>query len=200
MVCLWTCSPACGFAQDGGSDGAAVAGAAIGLYSGATLAGVAALIPCNQTISGVRCVRVGAALGGGVGLASGLALGLNDEEGVRDAYRRAGIGLAAGSLAVLALEPFVDRWSWGDVAAGAVFGSSIAAGGSGAWVGLAAGLGAGTLLWQLVPSVDLPDALGVGLLGMAIGAFSSWIVRAAEAGDDMAASDLPALTVRLGVP
>lgn len=177
-----------------------VAGAAIGLYSGAALGGMAALIPCNQTISGIRCVRLGTAFGGGVGLASGLTLGLNDSDGVWDAYRRAGIGLAAGSVFVLALKPFVDKWSWGDVGAGAVIGSSIAAGGSGAWIGLALGLGTGALLWQIAPSVDLPDAVGVGLLGMAAGGFVSWIARAIEAGEEGAQADLPLLAFRVGAP
>jgi hypothetical protein len=199
LLCIF--APSEGRAQEGeGSDASAVAGAAIGLYSGAALGGMAALIPCNQTISGVRCVRVGAGVGAGVGLASGLTLGLRDSDGVWDAYRRAGIGLAAGSLFVLALKPFVDRWSWGDVGAGAVIGSSIAAGGSGAWIGLAAGTGAGLLLWQLAPSVDLPDAVGVGLLGMAAGGFISWIARAIEAGNETPPSDLPGLSFRVAAP
>ncbi len=183
-----------------GSDGAAVAGAALGLYSGAALGGMAAMIPCNQTISGIRCVRFGAGFGGGVGLAAGLTLGLRDADGVWDAYRRAGIGLAAGSLAVIGLKPFVDKWSWGDVAAGGVIGSSIAAGGSGAWIGLAAGAGAGALLWWLAPPVDLPDAVAVGLLGMAAGAYVSWIARAIEADDEGAPADLLGLSFRVGAP
>jgi hypothetical protein len=35
---------------------------------------------------------------------------------------------------------------------------------------------------------------------MAIGGFTSWIIRAADAGSDTAASDLPVLTFNLGVP
>ena len=193
--------PRVGLAQGaGGTEGAAVAGAALGLYSGATLGGLASLIPCNKTLAGVRCVRGVTALGGGIGLASGIALGSEDQDAVWDAYRRAGFGLVAGSVAVLALKPFVDRWSWADVGAGAVIGSSIAAGGSGAWIGLVLGMGVGVGLWQVIPSFDLPEAISVGLAGMAIGGFTSWIIRAANAGSDTAAADLPVLTFNLGVP
>ena len=111
----------------------------LGLYSGAALGTLSSIIPCNQTLAGVRCVRTVATLGAGIGTMSGLALGLDDADAVWRAYGRAGIGLAAGSVFVLALKPFVDKWSWGDVGAGAVIGSSIAAGGSGAWVGLLVG-------------------------------------------------------------
>jgi len=203
VLALGAClgAPQVGLAQNvGGTDGATVAGAALGLYSGATLGSLASLIPCNQTLAGVRCVRGVAALGGGIGLASGIALGSADQDAVWDAYRRAGFGLVAGSVAVLALKPFVDRWSWADVGAGAVIGSSIAAGGSGAWIGLVLGMGVGVGLWQVIPSFDLPEAISVGLAGMAIGGFTSWIIRAADAGGDTAAADLPVLTFNLGVP
>jgi len=183
-----------------GSDGAKVAGAALGLYSGATLGGMASLIPCNQTMAGVTCVRTVAALGAGIGLVSGLTLGGEDAEAVWNAYRRAGVGLVAGSVAVLALKPFVDRWSWGDVAAGAVIGSSIAAGGSGAWIGLVLGTGVGVGLWQLIPTMRMPDAIGVGLIGMAVGGFTSWIVKAVNAGGDSSTADLPVLQFNVGVP
>ena len=186
--------------ETSGSDGATVAGAALGLYSGATLGGMASLIPCNQTMAGVTCVRTVAALGGGIGLVSGLTLGSEDAEAVWDAYRRAGVGLVAGSVAVLALKPFVDRWSWGDVAAGGVIGSSIAAGGSGAWIGLVIGTGIGVGMWQLIPTMEMPDAIGVGLIGMAAGAFTSWIIRAVNAGDGPSAADSPMMRFDVGVP
>jgi hypothetical protein len=141
---------------------------------------MASLIPCNQTYAGVRCVRLGAALGAGLGLISGIALGNADEDRVRSAYRRGGIGLVAGSAAVLALKPFVDRWSWGDVAAGAVIG----------------GVGA----WKLFPSVELPDAIGIGLVGMAAGAFTSWIVQAVDAGSDGGGASGTFLSFSFGSP
>lgn len=188
-----------GAAQEAdGSDGAAVAGAALGIYAGAALGGLSSIIPCNQTYAGISCVRTMTVLGGGIGLVAGATLGREDADAVWDAYGRAGIGLAAGSVAVLALKPFVNKWSWGDVAAGGVIGSSIAAGGSGAWIGLVAGAGVGVALWQLIPSVEMPDAIGLGLVGMAAGAFASWIVRAANAGDP--SEDVQVLQFDVAVP
>ncbi len=183
-----------------GSDGATVAGAALGLYAGAALGGLSSIIPCNQTMAGISCVRAVATIGAGIGLASGLTLGGQDADAVWDAYRRAGFGLVAGSVAVLALKPFVDRWSWADVGAGAVIGSSIGAGGSGAWIGLVVGTGVGVGLWQLIPTVELPDAISLGLIGMAAGGFTSWIIRAVNADDDTAAGDFPVFRLDVGVP
>jgi hypothetical protein len=54
-------------------------------------------------------------------------------------------------------------------------------------------------LWQAVPSFDLPNAVGLGLIGMAVGGFTSWVVRAVESGGEPA-SDLPVLQFDLGVP
>jgi hypothetical protein len=182
-----------------GSGEATVAGAALGLYTGAALGGLASLVPCNQTMAGISCVRTVAVLGAGIGLASGLTLGREDSDAVWNAYRRAGVGFVAGSAVVLALKPFMDRWSWADVAAGGVIGSSIGAGGSGAWIGLVVGMGVGVGLWQLVPSLELPDAIGVGLIGMAVGGFTSWILRAVDSGDSPP-SDLPVLQFDVAVP
>jgi len=183
-----------------GSGGSAAAGAALGAYSGFVLGGAAAWIPCNQTLSGIRCVRTGAGIGAGLGLASGLALGLADSGAVGDAYVRAGIGFAGGSLVFAALGPFLDRWSWKDVVAGGVLGSSIAAGGPGTWIGLALGSGVGVGLWQLVPGVELPDAVGVGLLGMAFGGITSWIVQAVQAGEDGSPAGPAVLSIHLAAP
>ena len=182
-----------------GSTEATVAGAAMGLYAGAALGGLSSLVPCNQTLAGISCVRTVAVLGAGIGLASGITLGREDSDAIWTAYRRAGVGFLAGSAVVLALRPFVDRWSWADVAAGGVIGSSIGAGGSGAWIGLVVGMGVGVGLWRLVPSMELPDAIGVGLIGMAVGGFTSWIIRAVDAGDSPA-SDIPVLQFDVAVP
>lgn len=189
-----------GSAAAQGSDGAAVAGAALGAYSGFVLGGAAALIPCNQTVSGLGCVRAGALVGTGAGLASGIALGLADSAQIEDAYARAGIGLAAGSLALVALEPFLDRWSWADVAAGGVIGSSIAAAGQGAWIGLAVGSGVGVALWQIVPGAGLPDAVGIGLLGMAFGGIVSWVAEAVDGDDEGSSPGTPIVSIRLPAP
>ena len=86
-----------------------------------------------------------------------------------------------------------------DVAAGGVIGSSIGAGGSGAWIGLGLGMIVGVGLWQWLPSMEMPDAIGVGLIGMAVGGFTSWIIRAVDAGDSPP-SDLPVLQFDVAVP
>ncbi len=182
-----------------GSGEATAAGLALGLYSGAALGTLSAIIPCNQTLAGIECVRTVATLGAGIGAMSGLSLGLQDSEAVWKAYERAGIGFAAGSIVVLALKPFVDKWSWGDVAAGGVIGSSVAAGGRGAGIGLLAGGAVGVALWQLSPDYDLPNAIGLGLIGMALGGFTAWVVNAVEAGDQPP-SDLAVLQFDVGVP
>ena len=172
----------------------------MGLYAGGALGGLASLVPCNQTMAGISCVRTVAVLGAGIGLASGVTLGRADSDAIWTAYRRAGFGFLAGSAVVLALKPFVDRWSWADVAAGGVIGSSIGAGGSGAWIGLGLGMVVGAGLWQwVVPSMEMPDAIGVGLIGMAVGGFTSWIIRAVDAGDSPP-SDLPVLQFDVAVP
>ena len=185
--------------ETSGSTEAAVAGAAMGLYAGAALGGLASLVPCNQTMAGISCVRTVTVLGAGIGLASGVTLGREDSDAIWTAYRRAGVGFLAGSAVVLALKPFVDRWSWADVAAGGVIGSAIGAGGSGAWIGLGLGMVVGVGLWQWLPSMEMPDAIGVGLIGMAVGGFTSWIIRAVDAGDSPP-SDLPVLQFDVGVP
>jgi hypothetical protein len=183
-----------------GSGGSAAAGAALGAYSGFVLGGAAAWIPCNQTISGIGCLRTGAGIGAGLGLASGIALGLADSDAIGEAYGRAGIGLVGGSLVVAALGPFLDRWSWKDVVAGGVIGSSIAAGSPGAWIGLVLGTGVGVGLWQLIPGVELPDAVSAGLLGMAFGGITSWIVSAVEADADGSPASPAVLSIHLAVP
>ena len=65
-----------------GSTEATVAGAAMGLYAGGALGGLASLVPCNQTMAGISCVRTVAVLGAGIGLASGVTLGREDSDAI----------------------------------------------------------------------------------------------------------------------
>ena len=68
----------------------------------------------------------------------------------------------------------------------------------GATGGLAAGSAVGAILWQAIPSFDLPNAVGVGLMGMALGSVGQWIARAVDANRD--AQPVPlSLTVPLKV-
>jgi hypothetical protein len=46
---------------------------------------------------------------------------------------------------------------------------------------LASGAAIGVVLWQAIPSFDLPNAAGVALMGMALGGVTSWVIRAVDA-------------------
>lgn len=178
-----------------------VAGAALGLYSGAVLGTAGALIPCGQTYAGIRCVRTGAGAAAALGLVSGIALGEADADAVWSAAEGAGIGALIGSAAMLGLKPFVHRWTWGDVAAGGVVGAAVGASGAGAGIGFAAGSVLGLALWKLSPAVDLPDAVSIALFGLAAGGMTHWLVRAVDAGERAETSASPTvLTLRIPIP
>ncbi|MGW8283738.1 MAG: hypothetical protein ACWGON_10605, partial [Gemmatimonadota bacterium] len=138
-----------------GSTWAVVGGAALGAYSGTVLGTVGSLIPCTRTYAGPACVRPAAIGGGFLGAMSGAALGAVDASGVEDALLAGGIGAAIGGTALLAMQPFLERWSWGDVAAGAVIGGAVSSSGPGPTIGFGIGAVVGIATWQLLPSVDL---------------------------------------------
>jgi len=172
-----------------GSTWAAVGGAALGAYSGTVLGTVGSLIPCTRTYAGPACVRPAAISGGFLGAVSGAALGAADASGVEDALLAGGIGAAIGGTALLAMQPFLERWSWGDVAAGAVIGGAVASSGPGATIGFGIGAVVGIATWQLLPSVDLPDAAAVALFGLAAGGIGGWVWRAIDATEDASGSE-----------
>ena len=169
--------------EDGGSGWAAVGGGALGLYSGALLGAAGGMIPCTQTALGVKCVRVAAAAGGVIGLIGGLYLGDADEDGVVSSYKGAAYGALAGGVVGFTLKEIVPHYGWPDVAAGAAIGAGIGASPKGSAIGLAAGAAIGVVLWRAVPMIELSDAVGIGLIGVAVGGLSSWIVRAVDAQD-----------------
>jgi len=164
-----------------GSTWAAVGGAALGAYSGTVLGTLGSLIPCTRTYEGPACVRPAAIGGGIIGGLSGATLGAVDASRVGDAFVAGAIGATVGGAALLAVQPFLERWSWGDVAAGAVIGGAVAASGPGAAIGFGAGAIVGVATWQLIPSVKLPDALAVTLFGLAAGGIGGWVWRAVDA-------------------
>ena len=169
---------------DDSSDGsawAAVGGAALGAYSGTVLGAVGSLMPCTRTYEGPACVRPAAIGGGLIGGLSGAALGAVDASRVGDAFVAGAIGATVGGAALLAVQPFLERWSWGDVGAGAVIGGAVAASGPGAAIGFGAGAIIGVATWQLFPSVKLPDAVSVTLFGLAAGGIGGWVWRAIDA-------------------
>ena len=93
-----------------------------------------------------------------------------------------------GGAALLAVQPFLERWSWGDVGAGAVIGGAVAASGPGAAIGFGAGAIVGVATWQLIPSVKLPDAVAVTLFGLAAGGIGGWVWRAIDAKENQNSS------------
>jgi hypothetical protein len=163
------------------SDGAKLAGGALGLYSGAVLGTLGGLIPCSQTYAGSQCVRVTGAAGAVVGLAAGIHLGGVDEDAVSNSARGATYGFLIGSAAGFALKESVQRFGWGDVVAGGLIGAGIGASAKGAIIGLGAGSLLGLALYWTIPSFDLPNAVGVALMGMTVGGIGSWVVKGVEA-------------------
>ena len=186
-------------AQDSGSDWAIVAGGALGLYSGAVLGMAGGMIPCSQTYAGASCVRLVGISGGAIGLASGLYLGAEDEDRVVDALRGAGYGLLIGSAAGFTLSRIVPYYGWLDVVAGGGIGAAVGASAEGAVIGLAVGTVVGTVLWRSVPSFELPDAVGVAVMGLAVGGLATWVIRAVEAGGDRTSAQSAILSVSLKI-
>jgi len=143
---------------------------------------VGSLSPCTRTYEGPGCVRPIAIGSAAIGAIGGAALGANDSGRLGDAAVAGLAGAAIGGAALLAVQPFLERWSWGDVAAGAAIGGAIGSSGAGAAIGLGAGLVAGGAAWALLPSMDVTDAAAVALFGLAAGSLAGWIVRGVDAG------------------
>lgn len=181
--------------EAGGSTWAAAGGGALGLYSSAVLGVAGSLIPCNQTAAGVKCVRAAAAAGGVIGLVSGIYLGDADEDAVANAYRGAGYGALAGAGVGFALKEIVPHYGWLDVAAGAGIGAAVGSSFKGAVIGLAAGGALGLVLWQTIPSVELTDAVDIGLVGLAAGGLAGWVARAVDAQNDAGSVEPLALSL-----
>ena len=181
LLVLMAIVPSEARAQDaGGSTGAALGGAALGLYSGAVLGTLGSLIPCSQTYAGAKCVRIVTVAASAIGMAGGIALGAADADRLADHAVGAGLGALFGFGAGLALKPFIPRYTWQDVAAFALAGGGVGASAKGALIGVGAGTAIGIALWQLIPSVELPNALAAALAGMAIGGLSGWIYEGVD--------------------
>lgn len=174
-------SPSASVAQESGSPEAAVAGAALGLASGATLAFVGSLVPCTQTRPGPACVRW-TALGGGVlALTGGALLGAADANALSGAAVGGGIGFLVGSAAGLVLRSRAERFSWQDVAVVGLFGGAIGAAPLGSSIGLLGGAAAGLVARGVWDSVKTPDLFGAAAAGLALGGIVEWLVRGIEA-------------------
>jgi hypothetical protein len=189
FICLWFLGggrPAFSHAQSG-STGAAIAGSALGLTSGATLAFVGSLVPCTQTKPGPTCMRWSSVGGGVLGLTGGAMIGASDSDRLGDVAMGAGIGFAAGAVAGMALKSAAERFGWGDVAAVGLLGGAIGSAPVGSAIGLAGGSALGLMAWGLWDSFELPDLIGAAAVGMAIGGLAEWLAEGIDASSGPAA-------------
>ncbi|MGW8268473.1 MAG: hypothetical protein ACWGSQ_19050 [Longimicrobiales bacterium] len=169
--------------ESGGSAFAVVGATALGLFSGSALGLAGSLVPCSQRVRGLTCTRVSAAVGGLVGGVSGAIIGATDTDQARAHARNAGIGALAGGITGFLLKDLVRHYGWLDAGAGVMLGAAFGAAPVGAGVGFVSGAAVGTLLWQLSPSFEVADAVGMALGGLALGGLGSWIVSAVQSSE-----------------
>jgi hypothetical protein len=163
-----------------GSNWTAMAGGALGAYSGALLGTIGSVTPCTETYIGPTCVRWSAIAAGAIGLGSGTIIGANDKYALEDAAVGAGIGFLIGAGAGAVLKPIVQRFSWQDVAAMGLVGGAIGAAPVGSAIGFAAGGITGFVLWKAVDGIEMPNAVAMALGGLALGGLTEWVVGAAD--------------------
>jgi hypothetical protein len=185
--------------ESNGSTGAAIAGAALGAYSGAMVATVGAIVPCTQTYWGDKCVRWSAVGGGLIGVVSGAVIGANDSDHIERSARGAAIGFGVGFVAGAVLKPIAQRVGWQDVAAVGLMGGAMGAAPKGAVIGLGVGAAVGFTLMQTVEGFNMPDFVGAAVGGAAIGVLTDWIVSAIQTGGSDAATPTPQLTIPFSV-
>ncbi|KPK63025.1 MAG: hypothetical protein AMS21_06950 [Gemmatimonas sp. SG8_38_2] len=189
LLLFLTAAPA-GAQENAASDWSTFAGGALGLYSSGMLALTGSLIPCTQTLAGVKCVRVSAVAGSAIGLVSGLYLGDASEEFVEDRLRGAGYGLIIGSAVGAVLQRVVPHYGFKDILTFGASGAAIGASPKGAIIGFAAGTFTGAVLWQLIPSFEFADGVGMAIAGMAVGGIASWVIDAADAQSNKGSPEL----------
>ena len=160
---------------------AALWGAVVGAYSGATLGLIGGLSPCNRTIRGTRCARVAAVLGGVVGSTSGAVLSYHAPDALDDRLYGAAVGALVGAAVGYGLKVGIHYYDWPDVGAAAAVGAALGASPVGAGIGFGVGLTLGSVLWLAVPGPGLPEAVALSLVGLAIGGLVDWVVGAATA-------------------
>ena len=170
-------------AQDeSGSAAAAVGGAALGAFSGIGLGLTGGLVPCGNRVDGLTCARVAGVTGGVVGAVSGAVIGSRDSDLLLDHVGNAAIGAVAGGITGLVLQGLVRHYGWFDTGTGIILGTAFGAAPRGAGLGFAAGAVVGGALYLLLPQVELGDAVGISLLGLAAGGLAEWIQSAADSG------------------
>lgn len=170
-------------AQDAsGSTAWGLAGGALGLTAGATAGNVASILPCTQTPLGGRCVGGATALGGAIGLASGVIIGGSNRSRVSDRATTGLIGFAVASTIALAGRPFLQRVGLTDVFTVGVVGGVIGTQPMSALAGLAVGSAFGVALRVTVPGFETPDIAAAAVAGVMVGVLAGWISDAMDAG------------------
>jgi hypothetical protein len=174
-----------------GSPGLAWAGGAIGAYSGATMGLGAGLVPCSYRTTGTNCARIAAGLGSMVGASAGAIIGARDQDLMADKVGGMVWGLGIGAGVGWALRGTIRHYGFTDAGAGALVGGAIGAAPHGSAIGFAAGAAVGAALWAIFPSVEVADAVGLSLLGLALGGLGQWTYDAVRAGNlDAGSTDI----------
>jgi len=162
-------------AQTGRDVGTIALGAALGAYSGAGLALVGGLVPCDRSVSR-SCIRVVTGIGAAGGLLAGALVADVDQDEIERRAVSAGYGALAGAAVGLILREAVRQYGWSDVLAAAGIGAAVGASAEGAGVGLAAGVTSGFLLWKGLGAIDASDAVALGLGGAGLGGLLGWAI------------------------
>lgn len=179
-----------------GANAEVVGGAALGLYSGGVLALTGSLLPCNRALLGPKCAAVAGALGAGVGLVAGRALGANDADAVDDRARGALYGAAIGGAVGMVLQQAVRQYGWIDAATVALYGGAVGAAPRGTLIGTGAGAALGGLLWAGHRRDGLANLLLLTVVGGAVGGLYDWVDGAVDAGGAAG----PPVTASFSVP
>jgi len=185
--------------EPSGTTGAAIAGAAIGAYSGGMVGAMGSIVPCTQTYWGAKCVRWSAAAGGVIGLVSGAIIGANNSEEIERSAKTAAIGFGIGFAAGAVLKPIAQRVGWQDVTAVGLMGGAVGAAPKGAVIGLGVGTVIGFTLFKTVDGFNMPDLVGAAVGGAAIGALTDWVVTAINTSRDGGVEGSPQLTIPFNV-
>jgi hypothetical protein len=167
-----------------GTAAAAVGGAALGAFSGLGLGLVGSLVPCGNRVDGLTCARVAGLTGGAIGAASGAVIGARDSDLILDHVGNAAIGAVAGGITGLVLQGLVRHYGWFDTGTGIILGAAFGAAPRGAGIGFATGAVVGGALFLALPQVEMGDAVGISLLGLAAGGLAEWIHSAANSGSE----------------
>jgi hypothetical protein len=164
-----------------GNAATTLAGGALGAASLGILSSVGSLVPCRRTSSGRDCVRIFSASGAALGLAAGTLVGQSGTGELDAIARGAAYGSLGGMVAGLGYHLLATHSRWLDVVALTAVGGAIGTAPAGSAIGLAVGGAAGLILWLAQDGFSIPDAVGAGLAGMAVGALYEWFDRAGEA-------------------